>query len=134
MAALHPTTEKVPEVEASPTSPTYPPELPNYASEEVAGKVEHDLIITGEDLANVQEAAKELDLKETREILRGVIQNHENDQNFPIQVLQSMKEFVANDDIMKNPGSYVTLIAEMKVEAALIKDDSAYPEVRAVSS
>lgn len=134
MASTQPTSEKVPEVGESHTLPNYQPELPTYATDEVTGKVEHDLIITGEDLANVQEAAKQLDLDETREILRGVIQNHENDQNFPMQVLQSMKEFVANDDIIKNPENYATLITEMRVEAALIKDDSAYPEVRAVRS
>lgn len=111
---------------------TTAPKLLDFAADEVISKVEHDLIITDDDLAKVQEAAKELSLEETRDVLREVIQNHENDQNFPIQVLQSMKEFIANDDILDNPEKYGTLIAEMRVEAALIKDDSAYPEVRAV--
>lgn len=44
-----------------------------------------------------------------------------------------MKEFVANDDIFKNPHNYQKLVAEMRVEAALIQNDSPYPEVRAVS-
>ncbi|KAL5411448.1 hypothetical protein PMIN04_010238 [Paraphaeosphaeria minitans] len=127
-------TEKAPVVERTGVHGTYPgplQKLPDYA-DEVITKVEHDLVITGNDLAKVQEAAKELGLEETRQVLRDVVQIHENDQNFPIQVLQSMKDFLANDNILDNPDKYETLIAEMRVEAALIKDDSAYPEVRAV--
>ncbi|KAJ4299954.1 hypothetical protein N0V90_005202 [Kalmusia sp. IMI 367209] len=128
------TTEKVSVAEhAHPQgTSTHAAKLPDYATDEVMEKVENDLIITGDDLANVQQSAKALSLEETKTILLGVIQNHENDQNFPIQVLQSMKEFVANEDIFANPGKYETLIAEMRVEAALIKNDSPYPEVRAV--
>lgn len=129
--------EKAPAIErasAQHASVEAPPKLPEYTADEVIQKVEHDLIVTGEDLANVEEAAKELSLEETRHILRDVIQNHENDQNFPIQVLQSMKEFVSNGDILDHPEKHETLIAEMRVEAALIKEDSPYPEVRAVGS
>ena len=106
--------------------------LPAYVAEETVEQVEKDLVITGDDLANAQEMAKELSLEETRTILLNVIQNHENDQNFPIHVLEAMKEFVANDDIFANPSKYQTLIAEMRLEAALISNDSPYPEVRAV--
>jgi hypothetical protein len=108
--------------------------LPAYIAEETVEKVERDLIITGDDLANAQETAKELSLDETRTILKDVIQNHENDQNFPVQVLETMKEFVANEDMFLNPEKYQTLISEMRVEAALIQNDSPYPEVRAVSA
>lgn len=128
-------TEKPPVMEQLGTLTTAtgpPPKLPEYAADELVTKVEHDLVITGDDLAKAQEAAEGLSLEETRGVLRDVIQNHENDQNFPMQVLQSMKEFLANDDIIENPEKHETLIAEMKVEAALIKNDSAYPEVRAV--
>lgn len=131
-----PIDEKSPAVQdatAREVAPVAPSKLPDYVAEEEIHKVEHDLVITGDDLANVQGTAEELSLEETRDILRDVIKNHENDQNFPIQVLHSMKEFVANHDIFEHPEKYATLITEMKVEAALIKDDSPYPEVRAVS-
>lgn len=110
-----------------------PPHSLDHTPDDVLEKVENDLVITEDDLANVQQSAKDLSLVETRDILRSVIQNHENDQNFPIQVLASMKEFVANEEIFVNQEKYQTLITEMKVEAALIKEDSPYPEVRAVS-
>jgi hypothetical protein len=124
-----PMTEEKP-LHHSPTSTTNPPA---YISDELTDQVENDLFITSDELANVQEAANHLSLDETRAILRDVIQNHENDQNFPILVLDSMKEFIANDDIFSHPEKYEKLIAEMRVEAALIQNDSPYPEVRAVS-
>ncbi|KAF2116458.1 OPT oligopeptide transporter [Lophiotrema nucula] len=107
-------------------------ELPAYVAEDLVDQVENDLNLTGEDLAKAQETAKELDLDQTRAIFRDVIQNHENDQNFPMRVLESMKEFVTNEDIYANPQNYEKLISEMRVEAALISNDSPYPEVRAV--
>ena len=108
--------------------------LPAYIAEETVEEVERDLIITGDDLASAQETAKELSLDETRTILRDVIQNHENDQNFPVHVLETMKELVANEDMVLNPEKDQMLISEMRVEAALIQNDSPYPEVRAVST
>jgi len=107
-------------------------ELPAYIAKDIIERVGHDLILTGEDLANAQESAKELSLEETRAILRDVIQNHENDQNFPVDVLDSMKEFVRDEDIFLNPQSHEKLIAEMRIEATLISNHSPYPEVRAV--
>jgi len=106
---------------------------PTYVEDELVEEIEQHLVISGEDFAKAQQAAKELTLEETKAILKDVIQNHENDQNFPLQVLENMKEFIANEDIFENPHKHTALIAEMSVEAALIKNDSPYPEVRAVS-
>lgn len=103
------------------------------AADGVLEEVGYDLTVTGEELTAAEENAKELSLEEVRAILRNVIQNHENDQNFPVNVLDQMKDYVANEDISAHPEEHQKLIHEMKVEAALISNDSPYPEVRAVS-
>lgn len=54
------------------------------------------------------------------QIFEQVVRIHENDQNFPVAVLEKMKEFLGNDDIFSNPDAHEKLIHEMKVEAALI--------------
>ncbi|KAK0609299.1 Sexual differentiation process protein isp4 [Lasiodiplodia hormozganensis] len=97
-----------------------------------ANQVETDLNITGDDLAIAEEYARTLSLEDVRKIFEQVVKIHENDQNFPVAVLEKMKEFLGNDDIFSNPDAHEKLIHEMKVEAALIYNNSPYAEVRAV--
>ena len=61
-----------------------------------------------------------------------VLKVHERDPNFPHSVLLRIQEFLENEDIMENPEKHEELIHEMKVEAALITNNSPYSEVRAV--
>lgn len=44
----------------------------------------------------------------------------------------NIQEFLANDDVFKNPDKHQDLIWEVKLEAALITSNSPYAEVRAV--
>lgn len=68
------------------------------------------------------------------QILENVLQLHELDPNFPAEVLEKVKTFLADDDVFVHPEAHSMLIQEMKVEAALITNDSPYAEVRAVVS
>lgn len=61
-----------------------------------------------------------------------VLKMHANDPNFPITVVEKIKEFLANEDIFNSPEKHVELIQEMKTEAALITGNSPYAEVRSV--
>ncbi|KAL1642599.1 hypothetical protein SLS58_005368 [Diplodia intermedia] len=95
-------------------------------------QVETDLNISGDDLAVAEEYAKTLNLDDVRKIFENVIKIHQNDQNFPVAVLEKMEEFVGNEDVLSNPDAHEKLIHEMKIEAALIYNNSPYAEVRAV--
>ncbi|KAH7050077.1 OPT oligopeptide transporter [Macrophomina phaseolina] len=95
-------------------------------------QVENDLNITGDDLAIAEEYATTLTLEDVRKIFQSVVKIHENDQNFPVAVLEKMEEFLNNEDIFANPHRHEKLIHEMKIEAALIHNNSPYAEVRAV--
>jgi hypothetical protein len=57
---------------------------------------------------------------------------HDKDPNFPIVILDKIKEFLDNPDVLEHPENYADLIYEMKTEAALITNNSPYAEVRAV--
>lgn len=57
---------------------------------------------------------------------------HDKDPNFPIGILDKIREFLDNPDVLDHPENYADLIYEMKTEAALITNNSPYAEVRAV--
>ncbi|KAK8430914.1 OPT oligopeptide transporter protein-domain-containing protein [Phyllosticta citricarpa] len=59
---------------------------------------------------------------------------HELDPNFPDEVLDKVRAFLSNDDVFAQPQNHFMLIHEMKIEAALITNNSPYAEVRAVVS
>jgi predicted lipoprotein len=64
--------------------------------------------------------------------MKAVQKQHQRDPNFPHSVLIRIDEFLANDDIIENPEKHGALIWEMKLETALITNNSPYAEVRAV--
>ncbi|KAK0649961.1 OPT oligopeptide transporter [Cercophora newfieldiana] len=94
--------------------------------------VESDLVVTEEDLLEAKAIAANLTLEETREMMLSVMRIHERDPNFPHTVLLRIREFLDNDAIYENPEKHADLIHEMKIEAALITNNSPYSEVRAV--
>ena len=73
----------------------------------------------------------ELTLDESLEILRNAIELHDDDVNFPMEVMDKIKLIVQGIDVYgKDFTAYET---DAKVEATLIHFHSPYPEVRAVS-
>lgn len=84
--------------------------------------------------------------------MKNVLSIHDGDPNFPHVTLQKIKEFmglymyclqlscfpsnktaVDNEDIMEHPEKHEHIVQEMKLEAALITNNSPYAEVRAVT-
>lgn len=64
--------------------------------------------------------------------MANVLRIHERDPNFPHIILERIQDFLENDDVFTNPEKHEALITEMKLEAALITNNSPYAEVRAV--
>lgn len=59
---------------------------------------------------------------------------HDNDPNFPTSVIHKIRAFLDNESVFANPEKHPHLIQEMKLEAALVTNNSPYAEVRAVVS
>ncbi|OAA56306.1 Tetrapeptide transporter, OPT1/isp4 [Niveomyces insectorum RCEF 264] len=96
--------------------------------------VETQLNVTEADLAEAKALAGQMSTEEVRTLLTNVYRMHENDPNFPHTALQKIKEFVGSQHVFDQPEKHEDLIYEMKVEAALIMNNSPYAEVRAVVS
>jgi hypothetical protein len=67
-------------------------------------------------------------------MMQKILNVHERDPNFPLQIIQKIQAFLGNDDIFLHPEQHSDLIQELKMEAALISNNSPYAEVRAVVS
>lgn len=66
--------------------------------------------------------------------MKEVYELHKYDQNFPGETMAEIKEFLNNPDVLANPQAHQKLIRAMKIEAALVTENSPYAEVRAVVS
>ncbi|KPM35146.1 Sexual differentiation process protein isp4 [Neonectria ditissima] len=95
---------------------------------------EQDLHVTEDDLLEARELASKYTLEDVRDIMTRVHKIHEKDPNFPLAVIQKIKAFLDNEDLFTNPEKYENVVQEMKLEAALITNNSPYAEVRAVVS
>ncbi|UZP36525.1 hypothetical protein NXS19_004341 [Fusarium pseudograminearum] len=93
---------------------------------------EQDLHVTEDDLLEARELASKYTLEDVRHIMARVYRIHEKDPNFPHTVIQKIKAFLENDELFTNPEKHENLVQEMKLEAALITNNSPYAEVRAV--
>ncbi|KIH86422.1 hypothetical protein SPBR_08121 [Sporothrix brasiliensis 5110] len=96
--------------------------------------VEDTLNVTEGDLAEAKALAGQMTLEEVRVLMTGVYKMHENDPNFPHLALRKIHNFINNQYVFDEPEKHADLIYEMKVEAALITNNSPYAEVRAVVS
>lgn len=57
---------------------------------------------------------------------------HQHDPNFPIDILEKIQRFLGRPEIFENPENHEEEIEQLKLEAALITNNSPYAEVRAV--
>ncbi|KAL5592696.1 hypothetical protein BROUX41_005716 [Berkeleyomyces rouxiae] len=87
---------------------------------------------TADDLLEAREIAAGMTLEETVTLLKQIHRQFARDPNFPIQLVTKIEHFLANGDVLNNPGQHELLIWEMKIEVALIVNNSPYAEVRAV--
>ncbi|KKA27173.1 hypothetical protein TD95_004305 [Thielaviopsis punctulata] len=87
---------------------------------------------TMDDLLEAKEIAASLSLDETINLLKAVYRQFHQDPNFPLQVINKIQDFLADESILENPEKHSAAIEEMKIEVALITNNSPYAEVRAV--
>ncbi|KAL7416350.1 OPT-domain-containing protein [Mrakia frigida] len=92
--------------------------------------IESDLVVLSQDVDAVYDRAILLSTEEVVEILESAWLEHHDDPNFPAAVRAKIEYFLSGDaSTLEN---YDLLLEEMKIEAALIRFSSPYPEVRAV--
>ncbi|KAM7192183.1 OPT oligopeptide transporter domain containing protein [Rhypophila sp. PSN 637] len=96
------------------------------------GIVDENLDITETDFLEASELAQTLTLEETRQLLVSIHEIHARDPNFPMEIIESIEQFLANEEVSSNPEKYERTIEEMKIQAAIITSNSPYAEVRAV--
>ncbi|RFU72836.1 hypothetical protein TARUN_9426 [Trichoderma arundinaceum] len=88
-----------------------------------------DLIVTEDDLLEARETAASYTLED---ILTLVHSRHKHDLNFPSAIILRIRDFLDNEFIFDNPEKHQKLIDDMKIETALIVNNSPYASVRAV--
>ncbi|KAB5527929.1 OPT oligopeptide transporter protein-domain-containing protein [Coniochaeta sp. 2T2.1] len=88
--------------------------------------------MTEKDLHEARALAGQMSTEEVRILMTNVLEIHHNDPNFPHVTLEKIKEFLGNAAVFENPEKHEELIYQMKLEAALITNNSPYAEVRAV--
>jgi OPT family small oligopeptide transporter len=93
---------------------------------------ENLLNVTEDDLLEAKEIADRFSLEDVRRLMADVHKQHARDPNFPITIITKIEEFLGNEAIFENPEKHTEIIQEMKIEAALITNNSPYAEVRAV--
>ncbi|KAI5467679.1 OPT oligopeptide transporter protein-domain-containing protein [Mariannaea sp. PMI_226] len=96
------------------------------------GRKERDLHATEDDWMEAREIAARLTLTETRDIMTQVHSLHKRDPNFPLFTIEKIEHFIGNPAIFEAPDEHLAQIEEMKIEAALVTNNSPYAEVRAV--
>ncbi|KAK8091468.1 OPT oligopeptide transporter protein-domain-containing protein [Apiospora hydei] len=96
--------------------------------------IEHEFAITDEDYAQAKAVADQMSLSEVKALMENVIKMHDRDPNFPMTVIEKIRQFLRNDAIFQHPEQHEELVYEMKLEAALITNNSPYAEVRSVVS
>ncbi|KAJ6782229.1 hypothetical protein PWT90_08857 [Aphanocladium album] len=91
-----------------------------------------DLNVTDDDLLEAKEVAATYSLDDVKRLMSHVYKIHRRDPNFPATIIEKIEEFLNNEDIFANPEKHEHIIAEMKIETALLTNNSPYAEVRAV--
>ncbi|KAK3179333.1 hypothetical protein K4F52_009236 [Lecanicillium sp. MT-2017a] len=94
--------------------------------------LQEQLDATEDDLREAQELATAMTLESMTQIVKKIVNIHDGDPNFPHSTMTKIKDFLANESIIQNPENHEQLIYELKVEAALVTNNSPYAEVRSV--
>ncbi|CAK7227132.1 hypothetical protein SCUCBS95973_006439 [Sporothrix curviconia] len=131
-AGLAPEPAPLSPVESKPGLVETQTDMSKYELHMTDTRVGAELNATQEDLDEAKALAGQMSLDDVRQLMTGVHKMHENDPNFPHVALRKIKNFIDNQDVFEQPVKHADLIYEMKLEAALITNNSPYAEVRAV--
>ncbi|KAJ7203881.1 OPT-domain-containing protein [Mycena pura] len=104
-----------------------------------------------DDVLDAVEYSRTMSAEEIENTIRRIVDEHGDDpvgspvilsghmlsfniQNFPAHVLAAAKRYLFDEDVKQNASEHQHVYDELKIEAAMIKINSAYAEVRAVVS
>ncbi|KAF7365747.1 OPT-domain-containing protein [Mycena venus] len=87
-----------------------------------------------DDVLDAVEYSRTMSAEEIEVTIRRIVDEHGDDPNFPAPVLAAAKRYLFDEDLKQNASEYQHVYDELKIEAAMIKINSAYAEVRAVVS
>ncbi|KAJ7861039.1 OPT-domain-containing protein [Mycena leptocephala] len=85
-----------------------------------------------DDILEAAEYARTMSAEEIEDTINLIVNEHGDDPNFPTAVLATARRYLFDEDLKQNAAEYQHVYDELKVEAAMIKINSAYAEVRAV--
>ncbi|EPQ54770.1 OPT-domain-containing protein [Gloeophyllum trabeum ATCC 11539] len=103
-----------------------------YVTEDQAYVLEADLQMRGTDLEEAMEAASRMTAEETQAAIEMMVAEHSTDPNFPSGIIEKARRYLYDDTLKADSTQYAKIYEELKIEAAMIMINSAYPEVRAV--
>ncbi|KAF7346900.1 OPT-domain-containing protein [Mycena venus] len=87
-----------------------------------------------DDVLDAVEYSRTMSAEEIEDTIRRIVDEHGDDPNFPAHVLAAAKRYLFDEGLKQNASEYQHVYDELKIEAAMIKINSAYAEVRAVVS
>lgn len=97
-------------------------------------KIEGDLEALEEDIAAAQADSENLTYEEARVFVQEIVDEYQLDPNFPPHIMESAVKFLEDPTLKDDPREYRKVFTEIKLASSFLRDNSPYPEVRAVVS
>ncbi|KAF8173156.1 OPT-domain-containing protein [Mycena galopus ATCC 62051] len=91
-----------------------------------------DAQVIAKDLLEASEYARKMGAAEIEAGIYRIVDEHDDDPNFPTAILDAANRYLFDHDLKKRPAEFQRLYEELKVQAAMIAINSPYAEVRAV--
>ncbi|KZW01241.1 OPT-domain-containing protein [Exidia glandulosa HHB12029] len=96
--------------------------------------VEGDLEALEDDIIAAQADAEKLSYEDARALVHEIVDEYQLDPNFPPHIMGSAVRFLEDPNLKDDPVEYRKVFTEVKLAASFLRDNSPYPEVRAVVS
>ncbi|KZV96399.1 OPT-domain-containing protein [Exidia glandulosa HHB12029] len=105
-----------------------------FAADVDLAVAEGDLEAVEEDIRAAQADAEKLTYEDARLLVQEIVDEYQLDPNFPPHVMESAVRFLQDPTLKDDAAQYRKVFAEIKLAASFLRDNSPYPEVRAVVS
>lgn len=99
----------------------------------VTAEMENDLQMLDSDYdEEVAAVASQMTEEELQSMIEMIVEEHGQDPNFPAAVIEKATRYLRDSTLKADPTEYAKVHEELRLQAALMYTNSAYPEVRAV--
>ncbi|KZV84366.1 small oligopeptide transporter [Exidia glandulosa HHB12029] len=78
--------------------------------------------------------SERLTYEDAKQLVQEIVDEYQLDPNFPPHLMESASRFLTDENLKEDPVAYRRIFAELQVAASFLRDNSPYPEVRAVVS